>query len=371
MPPGGRRDRISGGGDREQECPVRAPNQATEVKPGGGCGRVRWQPVAAVAAGALVVAGGLYARRPVPPASMPASVLAEVRIATATPAGVYYPLGQAMARVLTERLGREFVALATAGTPENVELLARGEAEIAFGQSGIVYYAVNAVGPFRGRPRQGAVRGLTYLYPNVIHVLAREGSGVTRVADVDGRPLAPGPRDSATEINARELLEVHGVSYGEGSGTRALYLGYGESVNALARGKADAAVIAGGVPTPAVVDALSSGVARLIGLEEDRIRALIARHPWYTPFTIPAGAYPGQSEPVRTVAVSNILIARADLPDDLTYDVLRTLYAESEELARTHPAGRLQLPAALRGITGVVPLHPGAARFFREAGILQ
>ncbi|WP_264841640.1 TAXI family TRAP transporter solute-binding subunit [Caldinitratiruptor microaerophilus] len=332
---------------------------------------MRWQPVAAVAAGALVVLGGLYARRPAQPASPPASLPPAVRIATATPAGVYYPLGQAMARVLEQRLGRRFVALATAGTPENVDLLARGEAEIAFGQSGIVYYAVNAAGPLSGRPRQTAVRGLTYLYPNVIHVLAREGSGVTRVADMAGRPLAPGPRDSATEINARELLEVYGLRYGEGGNTEALYLGYGESVEALARGKADAAVIAGGVPTPAVVDALSSGVARLIGLEEDRVRALIARHPWYAPYTIPAGTYPGQSEPVRTVAVSNILICRADLPDDLTYDVVRTLYAESDELARAHPAGRLQLTAALRGITGVVPLHPGAARFFREAGILQ
>lgn len=307
---------------------------------------------------ALLAAAACTAPAPVP-APVPAGTL---RIATATRAGVYYPMGEAMARLWAGQVpGLQPRALLTAGSPENIDLLLRGEAEVAFAQSGVAYAALGA----RGTGARGALRGLTHLYPNAMHLVVRRGSGIRTVADLRGRRFVPGARDSATAINSAELLSLHGLSLAD---VEPLYLGYAEAVAALASGQADAALVAGGLPTPAVAEMLAGGQAELLPLDPAPV---MRRYPWYHPHTIPAGTYPGQGRDVRTVAVANILIARAALPEDLVYRLVRALYEGRAELVRAHPAAAAMRPeSALLGITGVIDLHPGASRYLREVGVL-
>lgn len=312
-----------------------------------------------LAACLTLLVGGCAARAPQAAAPVPAGTL---RVATATRAGVYYPMGTAMARLWAERVpGLGPQALLTAGSPENLDLLLRGEAEVAFVQSGVAYAALQT----RGAGARAAVRGLTHLYPNVMHLVVRRDSGVRSPADLRGKRFAPGPRDSATAINAAELLALYGITLAD---MQLLYLGYEEAAAALREGRADGALVAGGLPTPAVQEMLAGASADLLPLDPGPV---MRRYPWYHPLTVPAGSYPGQQQDVRTVAVSNILVARAALPDDLAYRLVRTLYEGRAELVQAHPAAAdMRVENALRGITGVVELHPGAERYLREVGVL-
>lgn len=307
----------------------------------------------------ILLLGGCASQTPQGSAPLPEGTL---RIATATRAGVYYVVGEAMVGLFSQRIaGTKPSALLTAGSPENIELLLKGEAEVAFAQSGVVYTA--ATKP--GSTLREELRGLTHLYPNVMHLVVRADSGITHPGQLRGKRFVPGAVGSATLINAEELLALYGLSLTD---MEIQHMGYGEAAAALVEGRADAALIAGGLPTAAVHSMLEAGEARLLALEPP---AVVRRYPWYYPYTIPQGTYPGQADDVRTVAVANILIVRADMEDRLAYQLVRSLYEGRAELLRAHPAVELKSEHALRGITGVLPLHPGAVRYFREVGVLQ
>lgn len=284
-----------------------------------------------------------------------------LRIATATRAGVYYPVGEAMATLWGRQiLDNKPAVLLTAGSPENIQLLLKREAEVAFAQSGVVYAA--ATKP--GSSLRETMRGLTHLYPNVMQMVVRSDSAITDPSGLRGKRFVPGAVGSATLINAEELLALYGLTLAD---MKVQHMGYGEAAAALVEGRVDAALIAGGLPTEAVTSMLEAGEARLLPLEPP---AVVRRYPWYYPYTIPRGTYPGQEGDVRTVAVANILIARADMEEELAYQLVRSLYEGRAELLRAHPAAELKIDHALRGITGVLPLHPGAVRYFQEVGVL-
>lgn len=287
-----------------------------------------------------------------------------LRIATATVAGVYYPVGVGMAELFAEAVpGVEPEVLVTGGGPENIRLLMEGKAELAFVQAGVLYNAL--ADPDSGPETKKALRGLTYLYPNVMHLVVRPEAGIAAPGDIGGKRYVPGPRESAAEINSAEILSVYDVKLTD---TRLFYYGYDEAADALIEGTADGAMIPGGLLTPSVVRMLASGKVELLPVNAS---AVMKRYPWYEPYTIPAGTYPNQASPVCTVAVANVLVARADLPDDLVYQLMTALYRDPEALSAAHPAAVLHLDEAMRGMTGVIEPHPGAERFLREAGVLQ
>jgi hypothetical protein len=268
-----------------------------------------------------------------------------------------------MARLWEQRVpGVKPAVLLTAGGPENIGLLMRHEADVAFSQSGIVYAAVTDGA--KGAQIRATLRGLTHLYPNVMHLVVRKDSGVTNPADLKGKRFIPGPLDSAAYINSTELLSLYGLTLAD---VKAQYMGYAEAAVAVRDGLADGALIPGGLYIEAVSSMLNAGQADLLPLDAPRI---MKKYPWYYPYTVPAGTYPNQAGEVRTVAVANILMARADLPDDLAYNLVKSLYEGKAELQQSHPAADLHIEDALRGITGVLELHPGAARYMREAGVL-
>jgi TRAP transporter TAXI family solute receptor len=295
-----------------------------------------------------------------------------VNIATATTAGVYYPLGNAMAQLFNRKIPNvKFSAQATAGTPQNILLMQKKEAEVAFAQNGVVYYAYNGLEMFKGRTDK-TLRAITHLYPNVMQIVVSASSGITSIRQFEGKRFVPGAVGSATEVNSREILGLYGLDYREKKNVRADYLGYAEAADALKDGRAEGILIAGGLPTAAVMDVASvlRDKMRLLSLEPDMLKKLVADMPWYYEFTIPKDTYMGQTADVRTVAVANILIVRQDLPDDLVYEMTKAIYENLPDLVASHKAAKdITLKSALSGLT--CPLHPGAERYYREKGILK
>ena len=293
-----------------------------------------------------------------------------INIATATTGGVYYPLGNAMDQLFNQKItGIKASAGATAGTPQNVLLMQKKEAEVAFAQNGVAYYAYNGMEMFKDKPTK-FLRGITNLYPNVMHIVVAASSNIKSIKDFEGKKFVPGAIGSATEINSKEILGLYGLDYKEKKNVKGEYLGYSEAAEALKDGRVDGILIAGGLPTSAVLDAASSLKIRILSLEPDMIAKLKQTMPWYYEITIPKGTYIGQTEDVHTVAVANLLICREDLSNDLVYNMTKTLHDNQKDLVAAHSAAKdMKLQDALKGMT--VPLHPGAEKYYKEKGIVK
>jgi TRAP transporter TAXI family solute receptor len=296
-----------------------------------------------------------------------------INIATATTGGAYYPIGNAIAQVWNDKVpGVKASAQATNGTPHNLQLMAKKDAEVAIAQTGVCYQAVNGVGTYKDQGKQTYFRAMTHLYPNVMQWVVRKDAPVKALADLKGKRIVPGPQNSATEINSREMLSLLDLDYRTRGDLKADYLDYSQAAEQLKNRQTDAIQIAGGVPTSAVLDVMTTGEGKLLSLPDDYIQKLVAKYPWYFPYTIPANSYRGQDADVKTVAVANILIVRQDLPEPLVHDMVAALYDNAAALSAAHAAMKaFKLEDGLKGILGVVELHPGAARYFQEKGIAK
>ncbi|MDR2528285.1 MAG: TAXI family TRAP transporter solute-binding subunit [Synergistaceae bacterium] len=296
-----------------------------------------------------------------------------INLATATTGGAYYPIGNTMANVWSTKLeGVRASAQSTAGTNQNIDLMMNQETEIAMGQNGICYYAYNGVDIYEGKPGfpYRDLRGMFSLWPNIMHWVVRADAGIKSVADLRSKRIVPGQVASATEINSREMLAAYGLNYMKDKGevnVTAEYLGYNEAADAMKNGQIDATHIAGGLPTAAVTDILSSGAGVLLSMEPESIKQICEKYPWYFPYTIPKGTYLKQNEDVHTIALSNILFTSKDQPDELIYMLTKAVYDFHDDMVLGHKATEYTVPEnAFNGMT--LPLHNGAIKYFEEKG---
>lgn len=269
-------------------------------------------------------------------------------VGTGGTGGVYYPLGGALAnRLSAHDSSGTYTAEVTGGSVENINRVLRGEMDLGFAISTSVYEA------FRGGGER--LRIVAPLYPNLTHVLVSARSDITSIDALRGRRVSVGSGGSGTEQVARHVLEAYGL---DSTAYEARYLSFAESAAALADGAIDAAIFSVGYPASAVLEATTTGAARLIAIDSARSAALGARHPYYRPATLPAGAYPGQEEALASVAVMNWLIGRDDLDADVVTRVLDLLRDERDALQRSVDiAGQVDLA---RLDDAPIPLHDAA-----------
>lgn len=283
-------------------------------------------------------------------------------IGTGGTGGVYYPLGGALASRLSLRDGaRQYTAEVTGGAVENANRLRNGQIDLGFVLAITLVEAYGGSGDYN-TPDSG-LRVAAPLYPNVHHVVVSGNSPARSVADLRGARISVGSPGSGTEQLARQLLEVYGLSYGDVS---VRYLSFTESAQALRDGSIDAAIISAGYPAAAVLEATTTGGARILPLEADRVEALMAAHSFYAPYDLPAGVYPGMTAALPTVGLLTWIVVRDTLDDEVVTALLDILEDERTSLEQVHPiAGQIDL-GVLR--TSPVPLHPAAERWLEERG---
>lgn len=297
-------------------------------------------------------------------------------IATATTGGTFYPVGVAIATLATRELGPQhgyhFNAITSSGSAENVSLLLGNEVDLALIQSLFGTMAWHGTGLYEGRPIR-SLRALSLLWENVEQVVVLRRHAPTGTVDdlagMHGQRLSIGDRWSGVEVSARTLLAALGHdAYRD---FRIANLGFGPSSEALQNRRIAGMFIAGGIPTGAVTQAFATiggDQLALLGFAPGHVERIRAQHPAWTPYTIPAGTYPGQTEAVTTLAQPNLLVARAGLADEAVYLLLRTIYARLDFLHAAHRATReMSLERAIDGLP--LPLHAGAVRFYREQGM--
>ena len=286
-------------------------------------------------------------------------------VATGGTGGVYYPYGGGIAKLLNENIpGVRASAEVTAASVDNLKLIRDEKADLAFALADTLADALAGRGPFAGgRPVPAAA--LAVLYSNYTQIVARASSGISSVGDLRGKVVSTGSPGSGTEVIAFRLLKAAGLDPDRDVTRQGL--GASESADALKDGKIDAFFWSGGLPSAAVQDLSHTPGMTIRLLPSAELVPTLQREfgPLYFRVDVPAGAYPGVSEPIPVVGVSNVLVVNRSMPDQLAYDITRVLFEHQPELAAIHPEARhLSLKTAVTG--SPAPLHRGAERYYRE-----
>ena len=282
-------------------------------------------------------------------------------IATGGQGGVYYTLGHAYAAAAGERWPMRVEVLTTAAAVENLKLIAEGRADIAFATVDSAALATQGQGPFAAPVPLVALAGL---YDDYLQIVVREGSPIRTLRDLRGARVSTGSARSGTEIVAERVLEAAGLD--QNVDIRRFRMSAARSASALLAGTIDAFFFTGGLPTPAVADLARKTRIRLLPIQGAEMKTLQNRYgDFYLSRSIPASAYELEGE-VDTLGIANVLVARQDMPEAAAYALTKLLFEAKPRLAAAHAEGRrLDRRAALA--TFPVPLHPGAARYYKEA----
>jgi TRAP transporter TAXI family solute receptor len=288
-----------------------------------------------------------------------------LRIATGSSDGVYYSVGHALAAAYSRLPGVSATAEVRENPVLNVEEIQRGAADLTFDGAGHAYFAFKHGTDADNRPH-ARLRAIAVLFSTAVQIAARKDAHVRSIADFRGRRVAVGSRDSSNEQTTRVILERHGLNLHD---VTPVFGAGREIVSDMRDGKLDGVFLF----TPlqhAVMSELTASVdVRLVPISRDRIADIQEGSPFLKTTVIPAGTYPGQPEAVTTVGTDILLLCRDDLPDKLVRDLTRTLFAAVPELSKAHPAAAAIDPD--RGPVASIPLHPGAARFYRERELLR
>ena len=289
-------------------------------------------------------------------------------VGTAPPGGAFFVVGGAIAQVVSNHTGDmnwEVSAEATKGTQENIRRLAKGELEFALANAAISYFAVRGEGAWQG---EQPIRAVMTLAPNVALFITQQSSGVKTLSDLKGKRVVVGPAGAGFEYFLEPILGAHGVSYEDFTPLNNTQAG---AVDMLADGSAAAAFLGGAVPTASITRASASQNIFFIPFDDAAKQELFENYPFFNAVVIPSGTYRGQDEAFNGMNVGAMhLITAANLDAETVYQFTKVLYEQRAEVVKIHPAGRAINPKNAVKDTGT-PFHPGAIRYYKEAGIWQ
>jgi hypothetical protein len=280
-------------------------------------------------------------------------------VGTGGTGGIYYPLGGAIASMLsTADPARQYTAEVTGGSVENIARIAAGQIDLGFAIGTSARAAFDGGGEIEAVPE---LRIIAPLYPNVAHVLVHDRAGIATLHDLAGKTVSVGSAGSGTEQFSRHLLEAYGLDYDE---IDERYLSFSESSSALRDGAIDAAIFSVGYPAAAVLEATTNAPVSLMPVAHADAERLRATYPFYTPAVIPGGTYAGIDADLPTVAVMNWMVGSEHLDDATVIALLDALRDRRDELVRVNEIARQIDLAALADAP--IPLHPAAERWLEQ-----
>ncbi|MFQ1941757.1 TAXI family TRAP transporter solute-binding subunit [Aeromonas veronii] len=273
--------------------------------------------------------------------------------------GVYYPTGGAICRVLNAGHalhGDSCSVQSTRGSMANLKALDEGDVQLALVQSDVLHHALHGTGPFSGQGANNELRSLFRLYQESLTLLAAPNSGITTLADIEGKRVYPGNKGAGEQITSQALMTAMGWQPGQFAAYQ--LKSDSEPLEGLCDGSLDAAFVVAGHPSLAVGDLISRCKVRLIPIEGEQIDTLLKQHPYYQRSRIAANLYPGQTTAINNIGMSAELVALASLPDPIVRTVRETLLARVKQFSRLHPALSKVTPEQLQAQTEL-PLHAG------------
>lgn len=286
-----------------------------------------------------------------------------ITIVTGGSSGPYFALGGTVANLLNEKVpGVNASVQSTSASAVNATMLGTKKADIAFAMNDVISYAHEGVELFKDK-KVSNLRGIASLYPNFVQLFTLKSKNINEVSDLKGKRIGVGAAGSGTEVNARQILEAHGITYKD---IRPDFLSYAEAVEQLKNGSVDAAFITSGLPNSNILDIATTHDVMMIPIRKAKVEELAKKYPFYTSEMIPAGTYKDK-EAVETAAVTSILVTRAELSDEVVYNMTKAILTNVDSLVKTHSAAKdIKMDKLRAGMP--VPMHPGADKYLKEIG---
>ncbi len=305
------------------------------------------------------------------------------RIASGSAGGNYFPMAGLLANAISNPPGSRpcdkggscgvegliAVAQAANGSVANVNAIQSGTTESGLVQSDVAYWGFNGTGVFEGKPKLDKLRFIATLYPEHVHILLPKNSGVKTFQDLKGKRISVGLPASGAQVGALLILQAVGLE--KNKDYTAEELNTAQSSERLADGQLDAFLTVTGAPSSGIAQLASTAGMQLMPLPDEHADKVIAEAPFYFKSPIPKTAYEGMNEDVPALAVAAQWLVSADQPEELIYGITKALWNDGTRkvLDSGHAKGKEVQKASALNARGI-PLHPGAERFYREAGML-
>src|SRR5258706_15909788 len=289
-------------------------------------------------------------------------------VATGGTGGVYYPLGGGLAAVLSKYVqGMQATAEVTGGSVANLQLIGTGKPYVAFTMADATLDAYKGQDKFTGKPVP--VRTLMILYPNRMHVVSIEGTGVTKMSDLKGKRVSTGSGGSATEVMAFRVIEAAGLD--KDKDLKRERLGVAESVNAIKDRKIDAFFWVGGLPTAAVTDLASTPGIKIKMIDHADLVAKMNKKygNLYMKDVIGKDVYRGMESDNPQATVMNLLVAHQNMDEKTAYSILKAIFEHKDDLVRVHKEAENFKLENQKQDASPIPWHPGAVKYFAEKGV--
>lgn|SRR5699024_6158394 len=292
----------------------------------------------------------------------------QINFTTGVETGTLYPLGAIASELWSDELPNvDATSAASNGSTQNLNFLSEGEAEVGLTMGNTLLDAYEGKGDFDDRPYED-LRVLAGLHENYDHIVVREGTDIESVSDIEGKKFVPGATGSGTEQVSEIILDAYGLTFDD---TDASFVGFGEAVELMRDKQTDAAIISSGLPVSAVTEAITTADAELISMDDEERDKLVEENDFYVKSEIPEGTYEGQDEDIQTTSLQNILVADADMPDDVAYDLVKSFWENKEDMEDSHEVFKnIDIEDVELGI-GDVPIHPGAKKYYEEVDALE
>ena len=288
-----------------------------------------------------------------------------ITLGTATPGGAFIPVGNAIATTVEANKGDldwQVGSKETKGTQENIRNLESGSLQFGLANAAISYFAYRGEGDWKTKRE---IRSVATIAPNVGLFLTIKGTGIKTIADLKGKRVVLGPAGAGFEYFLKPLLEAHGVKYSDMQVINGNYL---DASNMIADGKADAAFMGGAIPIPIAGQLCNTQDVVFIKFDESAVEKL-KKYPFFYEVTIPATAYSDLEEDMMGINVGNMqLLSYESVPEDIVYNFTKIMYENRDAIAKQHAAGKALNPKNIVRDFGT-PFHPGAIKFYKEAGI--
>lgn len=290
-----------------------------------------------------------------------------INILTGGTSGVYYPIGVGLSQIYNANIKDVRVSVqATKASVENLNLLQAGRGELALALGDSVDDAWNGVAEAGFRAPLKKLRAIAATYPNYIHIVASRESGIRTLEDLKGKRISVGAPKSGTELNARAIFKAAGLTYQDMG--RVEFLPYAESVELIKNRQLDATLQSSGLGMAAIRDLAAMMPINFIEIPSEVVAKI--ESPAYQPGVIPAGTYDGQDQDVATIAITNLLVTHEDVDEEIAYQMTKLMFENLDRLVNAHSAAKaIRLENAAKGLP--IPLHPGAERYYKEAGVLD
>ncbi|MEA4848183.1 MAG: TAXI family TRAP transporter solute-binding subunit [Clostridiaceae bacterium] len=290
--------------------------------------------------------------------------VAHLVISTGGTSGSYYPVGGAIANVVSKYAkGVNITAQTSGGSIENLKLIEKGQSEFGLAQNDLADYAIKGIQLFDTKLEK--IRAIAALYPEYIQIAVRTDKGINSISDLKGKKISVGAPGSGSEANCRQFLELLGVPY---ESFEPQFLENTDAANQFKDNVIDGFIITSGLPSPAIQEIATTKGVKIIGFSKEEAEKINKQWPFLTAEPIPANSYKDQTEELITMAAKSAIFVSADVSEDVVYKFTKALWENQTEMEQANAkAKHMKKDNPLEGIT--VEPHPGALKYYNEIGV--